>query len=302
MPKGTYLGTTDTYSVARIYRLRDLILKDLVEKSMDQFFSDEFTPEVLHTVTPVFANRLEAPQRTVEQTLCALLGRVHEGYPNQRDFVRAAWIMAANRQTLKLGASLDFFSQLIREEWVPVEFLDCFTDYNWKGSYGARFTIQCLGGAPATVEFKQFFSMKQIQRLGRGAFMLAWDREGKRFTGIDMVGMQTWALLKPGENLGFDHYGCTEIFEAHNSRIANGRKKDCVKGLKVSCATCHYGLVDCIFATHFKTYQVAVCPNCHQEGWYQKNDNSSLCLQCRHKQYIWKRKGETFGKSNHSTG
>jgi len=280
------LTSSDTYSLKRVFSLRNNIMEALKEdrfkftyegRGSKKFDADsvigDHISEAMHAILPPFYKILEAKKRVVEQSLYALLTGIKDGYPLTEDYRNAAWILAANVDKLRAGEVIVPWESQQFPEWVPVQAID-----SWPGKKKMRsgpqsgrfFKFICIGGRPAT------HAMRTV--------MFGLPRRGDRISMASMCGLRAWVLIEPGDCLEFTRVGCNSAFESANRKLIKSRVKACPAGLRLPCTTCHVGLDTCGRAVHYETYDLRDCRRCGKvDAHFRTVDNSTqkLCLGCR---------------------
>jgi len=279
------LAKDDGYSLIKLFNKRKRIMDDFADSTKGYFeqYIGEYYTDAIPYLIPVLAARLEAPAAVIEQSLHSLLLNRSGGYPCASDYAAVVWILCARETPMRMGTPIEEFRAIEYPEWTPVVTIDYIRDVQ-DGAVGNMYTFKCLGGQPATLTFKKFFTSKSVSWMRYYMFGISFRScSGSTLTPQELVGMRSWVLTTPSENgrIEFERVAINDAIEKHNRSLAKDRHNKCPMDGDLPCFTCSHGLASCKRATHKNDYEVGRCDNCgDNDAMFDTLLDPNVCIGC----------------------
>lgn len=293
----TKMDKSDVYSVKKVFDLRNRAMELLTASDVKIDFDGGKRPldyvigEHINEAVPILSSYLtrvfkRASSRVIEQSLFALLAGVDGGYPRQKQYRQAMWVLAANLQKLEDGVPIQPWSKQDIPEWVPVQVVNVKKTAHTAaaGSVpGHLLEFLCLGGSPATCRFFKFMPSNAYYFMRVTMFGLP-RKEEVLTPVVGFGGLRTWVLIEQGTKLQFERSSCNPAISDYNRDITKARKEPCPAGNPLPCVDCLVGLDKCARAVHFDSYDLRPCSLCgFTDAKFLSKDSTMVtqCLRCR---------------------
>lgn len=285
------------YNVPQVIAARDALASAILCDYQGRSIEGEDVDALMEIVATVL--RVPNDEAILLPSLSDLIG-----VPLTRKRVMAAaWRLAGNVPRLRRFWSAAPWTAQRFHEWVPFEIFSCRLERRERGTreIGAHLVFKALAGTPAGLSCPSWWSLRLCRF--RAPF-LGFSRPPRPKARTDpprpyaspyqLVALRFLGLVQPELSNKAAGPGFTEIevpggLAAYNRELIRMRLRteegyNCPEDRPATflCQKCEFGLGSCLAATHRADWVLKLCPECDEDGWFDKDLSAHMCVDCWH--------------------
>lgn len=271
--------TQAVFSYSRIKARRDKLFRDALRPYIDAHIVGTVVYDMSKDILAELPDT--AVQAAVFSSVRALAGTTL----NEAAAGELAWRIAGNVDLLIDGVPILPWTRQIADEHVPVCVISV-QPYFRKNNSGQLLKCRALAGTPCPMSFSQFLSDNNCRSISRTlGFSAPWGQYPYSAPAqfVNLLFFAHIEASRSGETPCFAKVSASGSMIKANRQLLEVRCRaaPCPRGYDHSCAVCHVGHVDCVYAVHPITYTPQYCNNCKIDSFFDPKDAGLICVRCR---------------------